>query len=68
MERLPFRSIRWIESSETPLDKLSLTSDTKLVNDLKERPILLFQSDWAISWALEHNDGLILSDIGKSEE
>jgi peptide chain release factor 3 len=67
MERLSYRYIRWIESSEIPADKLTLTSDTRLVKDLKDRNILIFQSEWAISWALEHNKGLVLSDIGKSE-
>jgi len=67
LERLPFRSIRWIESSEVKAESLSLTSDTKLVKDLKDRNILLFQSDWGISWALEHNKGLVLSNIGKAE-
>ncbi|CAM2748968.1 peptide chain release factor 3 [Hathewaya histolytica] len=67
LERLAFRNIRWIESSEVKPEKLSLTSDTKLVNDLKDRSILLFQSDWGISWALEHNKGLVLSNIGKAE-
>lgn len=67
MERLPYRAIRWIESSDVKVDNLILTSDTKKVKDLKERNILIFQSEWAISWALEHNKGLMLSDIGKSE-
>lgn len=67
MDRLAFRYIRWIENTDIDLDKLSLTSDTKKVKDLRDRDLLIFQSDWAISWALEHNKGLILSDIGKSE-
>jgi peptide chain release factor 3 len=67
MDRLPYKYIRWIESADVPEDKLTLTSDTRLVKDLKERNILIFQSEWAISWALEHNKGLVLSDIGKSE-
>lgn len=66
IERLPFKNIRWIEESKCDPEDLSLTSDTKVVKDLKDRNLLLFQSDWAISWALEHNDGLILSDIGKN--
>lgn len=67
MDRLPYRYIRWIENSDIDVNKLTLTSDTRLVKDLKERDILIFQSEWAISWALEHNKGLVLSDIGKSE-
>nr|WP_246517258.1 peptide chain release factor 3 [Clostridium aciditolerans] len=67
MDRLSYKYIRWIESSEVPVDKLTLTSDTKVVKDLKDRNILIFQSEWAIGWALDHNKGLTLSDIGKSE-
>lgn len=67
MDRLSYKYIRWIENSEVPVDKLTLTSDTKIVKDLKDRNILIFQSEWAIGWALDHNKGLMLSDIGKSE-
>ena len=49
------------------MDSLNLTSDTKKVNDLKERNILIFQNDWGISWALDHNEGLVLSGLGKSD-
>ncbi|ADL50437.1 peptide chain release factor 3 [Clostridium cellulovorans] len=68
MDRLAFRAIRWVESAEVSVDKLSITSDTKPVRDLKDRDILLFQSEWAVSWALEHNKGLELSGIGKAED
>lgn len=68
MDRLAFKYIRWIEETPIEVDKLNLTSDTKRVKDLKDRSLLLFQSDWAISWALEHNKGLILSDIGKNND
>lgn len=67
MDILAYRNIRWIENSEVNPEKLVLTSDTKLVKDLKDRNILIFQSEWSINWTLDHNKGLILSDIGKSE-
>jgi peptide chain release factor 3 len=68
METLPFKYVRWIESSNIDVERLSITSDTKIVKDLKDRNILLFQSDWAISWALDHNKDIVLSGIGKSED
>lgn len=68
MERLPFRYVRWIESTNVDVERLSITSDTKVVKDLKDRNLLLFQSDWAISWALDHNKDIVLSDVGKNEE
>lgn len=67
VDMLPYRAIRWIESSPAKVEDLILTSDTKKVKDLKGRYLLIFQSEWSISWALEHNKGLKLSGIGKSE-
>jgi len=66
MDRLNFKYVRWIENEDIDAEKLNITSDSKIVKDSKERSLLLFQSDWAINWALVHNKGLILSDIGKS--
>ena len=68
MERMPYRYIRWIENNDVDVDSLNLTSDTKKVKDLKDRNLLIFQNDWGISWALDHNKGLILSGVGKSED
>ena len=66
MERLPYRYIRWIEETKIKPDDLNITSDTKVVKDLKDEQLLIFSNDWGINWALEHNDGLVLSDISKA--
>ncbi|MBS6007213.1 MAG: peptide chain release factor 3 [Clostridium baratii] len=69
MERLPYRFVRWIENDgDIDVDKLNLTSDTKKVKDLKDRNLLIFQNTWGISWALDHNKGIVLSDVGKSDD
>ena len=57
-----------IENEDFDMDSLNITSDTKKVTDLKERKLLIFQNEWGINWALEHNKGIILSDVGKSED
>jgi peptide chain release factor 3 len=67
IDRLPYNFVRWIEESKANVDDLIVTSDTKKVKDLKGRNLLIFQSEWSIGWALDHNKGLVLSDIGKSE-
>lgn len=67
IDRLPYKFVRWIEESKTIVDDLVVTSDTRKVKDLKGRNLLIFQSEWSIGWALDHNKGLVLSDIGKSE-
>ncbi len=68
MDRLPFRYVRWIENKDIDMESLNLTSDAKRVKDFKDRNILIFQNDWGINWALDHNKGLILSGVGKSDE
>ncbi|MEK6266129.1 MAG: peptide chain release factor 3, partial [Clostridium sp.] len=68
MDRLSFTQIRWIENSNIDKEKLNLTSDTRIVKDFKDRDLLLFQNEWGIRWALDHNKGLILSDMGKSDD
>ncbi|WP_420808443.1 peptide chain release factor 3 [Clostridium manihotivorum] len=67
MDRSSYRYVRWIENDDIDVDKLNLTSDTKKVKDFRDRNLLIFQNDWGISWALDHNKGLVLSDIGKTE-
>ena len=68
MDRLPFRYVRWIENKDIDMEKLNLTSDAKRVKDFKDRNILIFQNDWGINWALDHNKGLVLSGVGKSDD
>ncbi|HAK57550.1 MAG TPA: hypothetical protein DCP06_01080, partial [Lachnospiraceae bacterium] len=67
MEQLPYEHIRWITSPDTDPAALSLTSDTKRVEDLKGNPLLLFQHPWSITTALERNEGLTLEDFSRNE-
>lgn len=61
-EGLSYRFVRWIVDSPRPPDELKLTSTTAVAVDRKERPVLLFENEWSIRWALEHNTGLALAD------
>ena len=63
METLPYSYIRWIDNEDVDLKKLSLTSDTKKVEDMRGRKLLLFAGEWSIRWAQEHNEGLQLSEF-----
>ncbi len=65
LDSLPYEYIRWIENTETELDKLTGTSDMKKVKDLKGRPLLLFVNDWSIRMTMERNEGLVLSEFGR---
>jgi peptide chain release factor 3 len=66
MESLSYQFIRWIDHTDIELKKLNLTSDTKKVQDMKGNYLLLFANQWSINWALEHNDGLLLSEFNRN--
>ena len=65
MQKLPYSYIRWIENEHLDVKTLALTSDTKRVEDFKGRKLLLFTSSWNINWAEDHNEGLLLSEVGR---
>ena len=66
MDSLPYEHIRWIENDEIDLDKIRGTSDMKKIKDLKDRPLLLFVNEWSIRMTQERNEGLVLSEFGRS--
>lgn len=66
METLPYEHIRWVENKEIDMSMLKVTSDTKKVKDLKGNPLLLFAHPWSIKTVLERNEGLELSEFGRS--
>ena len=66
MERLPYEHIRWIENKEIDVRTLSVTSDTKKIQDLKGNPLLLFVNSWSIRMVEERNKELRLSEFGRN--
>lgn len=63
MDRLTYRHVRRIETWDKKLEQLSLTSDSKRLVDPKGRNVIIFSNEWGISWALDHNKGLVLSSL-----
>ncbi len=66
-EGLPYSYIRWIDNKNIDPKALKLSSDTKLVQDLKGNYLLLFTSEWNIRWALDRNEGLELSEFNRGD-
>ena len=46
---------------------LTLSSDTRIVQDIHGNLLLLFSSEWNIDWALNHNKGLTLAEFSENE-
>ncbi len=66
LDNLPYDYIRRIDKEEINMDRLVGTSDMKKIKDLKNRPLLLFAHEWSIRMTQERNEGLILSEFGRS--
>ena len=66
MDPLPYEYIRWIENDGIDVGKLNITTDSKRVKDLKDRPLLLFTHEWSIRTVLERNEGLKLMEFAKN--
>ena len=66
LDTLPYEHIRWIENENLDLDRLVGTSDMKKIKDLRDRPMLLFINEWSIRMTLDRNEGLVLSEFGRS--
>ena len=65
-EPLGYQFIRWIDNEEIDLYSLNLSSDTKRVQDLRGKYLLLFSNQWGINWATDKNEELILSEFSKN--
>lgn len=65
---LNYRYARWVQPDKNGKipdpGSLSITSTTMIVLDQDDMPVLLFESDWAIDWALDRNPGLKLANVG----
>ncbi|MDO4298051.1 MAG: peptide chain release factor 3 [Lachnospiraceae bacterium] len=66
LETLPYEHIRWIENEEIDMNRIVGTSDMKKIKDLKGRPLLLFVNSWSVGMVLDRNEGLVLSEFGRS--
>lgn len=69
---LPYRLARWVYSEANPgfdYHDLTLTSTSLMVLDRDDEPVVLFESPWAVDWAVDHNESLKLrfEDIHSKE-
>ena len=64
---LSYRHARWIVPKDEAISidpkNVTITSTSLLVSDKDNEPVVLFESDWAISWAEERNDSILLEEI-----
>ena len=61
---LNYRLARWVKSDAEGVEfdpsKMTMTSTSCLVLDRDDEPVVLFESEWAVQWAIDHNEPLKL--------
>jgi peptide chain release factor 3 len=55
---LPYRYARWVEGSPFDPDQFEKPGSSACVLDAEGRPLILFQTDFALRWAIEHSPHL----------
>ena len=66
LHSLPYQYIRWVENEDFNFKSLNLTSDTKWVQDMHDKNLLIFANEWNVRWATEHNETLKLAEFSKN--
>ena len=62
---LPYQYIRWITKSPIDVKDLKISSDSKIIEDIRGNKLIIFANEWSIRWALEKNEGLELADFNR---
>jgi peptide chain release factor 3 len=63
LEPITYGHPRWISGPEAAIERASRQAGRLRVFDIHGCPVLLFESEFALRWALEHNDGLTFAEI-----
>lgn len=62
---LPHEQIRYVEECPREISSLRFAGDTRHVRDIRGRDLLIFPGNWAVNFALENNEGLVLSEFNR---
>jgi len=53
LERLPYTHARWITGPESTVEQIASGYDRQLVTDSRDRPLILFKSEWSMQRTVE---------------
>ncbi|HSJ08930.1 MAG TPA: peptide chain release factor 3 [Longimicrobiales bacterium] len=63
LENMPYGYARWVTGPQDEIDRLGSSTGRSLVFDAKNRPLLLFDSEWTMRHTVERNELLQFHDI-----
>jgi peptide chain release factor 3 len=67
LEGQPFRVARWVQGPDSALAWLQRRQDYLIVEDRDGRPVVLAQTPWSLTYALQENKELELLDVSPLE-
>jgi peptide chain release factor 3 len=63
LENLPYGHARWVTGPRTEIDRLGGSTGRSLVFDSKNRPLLLFESEWTMRHTIDKHPDLQFHDV-----
>ncbi|HUF50665.1 MAG TPA: peptide chain release factor 3 [Longimicrobiales bacterium] len=63
LQNLPYGYARWVTGAAAEIDRLGASTGRWLVYDSKNRPLLLFESEWTMRHTIERHDSLQFHDV-----
>ncbi|MEK9500197.1 peptide chain release factor 3 [Gaopeijia maritima] len=59
LERLPYTQARWVVGPQKDIDRVAAGYDRAQVTDSRDRPLILFQSEWSLQRTVENERGTL---------
>lgn len=63
LDFLPYKVARWIEGPSADVDRIGSGIGRSLVYDSKDRPLVLFESEWSLRTAMEKETNVEFHDM-----
>jgi peptide chain release factor 3 len=63
LQNMPYGFARWVTGPQDEIDRLATSTGRSLVFDSKNRPLLLFDSEWTMRHTIERHDALSFHDV-----
>jgi len=62
-ERIPYRHPRWVTGPEREIDRVASGRGRMRIYDSKGKPLILFDDEWNLRWALQNETSLTFHDV-----
>jgi len=68
MDRLSFSVARWLVGPESAIKSMKSIDSGMIIDDVKDRPVLLLSNEWAIRWVSERNPDVDFLEVPENSQ